>query len=78
MIKANIDYKLVIAGTGAIILLYALGKREAQKTAVAVGEAVNPTSEQNVFYRGVNAVGETLTGNKDFDLGRWIYDKTNN
>lgn len=75
MIK--VDHKLVIAGTGAIILLYVLGKREASKTAIAVGEAVNPVSDQNVFYRGVNAVGATLTSDENFNLGGWIYDKVN-
>lgn len=42
----------------------------------AVGDAVNPTSDKNLAYRGVNAVGEALTGDTDFNLGGWIYDVT--
>ncbi|MBB1602550.1 hypothetical protein [Variovorax sp. UMC13] len=40
-----------------------------------VGTALNPTSDQNLAYRGVNAVGNALTGDGDFSLGSWIYDR---
>lgn len=35
--------------------------------------AVNPASDQNVIYKGVNSVGSYITGDKDFTLGGWIY-----
>ena len=49
-----------------------------QATALAVGaaQAVNPTSDQNVAYKSVNAVGASITGQKDFNLGSWLYDVT--
>lgn len=40
-----------------------------------VGAALNPTSDQNLAYRGVNAVGSRLTGDSDFSLGSWLYDQ---
>lgn len=42
----------------------------------ALPEPIKPSSENNVVYQGVNKVGEVFTGNPDFDLGVWIYDKT--
>lgn len=41
-----------------------------------VGNAVNPLNQENVFYEGVNAVGEKLSGDQDFSLGAWLYDIT--
>lgn len=40
----------------------------------SIGNAVNPASDQNLAYRGVNAVGGAVTGQKDFALGSFIYD----
>ncbi|MEN0037459.1 MAG: hypothetical protein AAGC78_10330 [Cellvibrio sp.] len=37
---------------------------------------INPASDQNVFYKGVNGIGSAITGDKDFTLGGWIYDIT--
>jgi hypothetical protein len=37
--------------------------------------AINPGSDQNLAYRGVNALGGSLTGQGDsFALGSWIRD----
>lgn len=41
-----------------------------EKAAVNV---VNPASDQNAIYKGVNGVGSYLTGDKDFTLGGWLY-----
>lgn len=57
----------------------------AKKSGGAIGDAVDdlakkldPTSDQNIFYRGVNAVGDVIDdGNRDndsFSLGSKIYD----
>ncbi|GAC1677081.1 MAG: hypothetical protein NVS9B2_27890 [Steroidobacteraceae bacterium] len=35
---------------------------------------LNPASDKNLAYRGVNGVGEALTGDKNFSLGGYIYD----
>lgn len=42
----------------------------------ALPEEIRPTSDQNLAYRSVNAVGGTLTGQSDFSLGSWVYDFT--
>lgn len=44
------------------------------RAASTVGTGLNPTSDQNWAYRGVNAAGASLTGKPDFDLGGWTYD----
>jgi hypothetical protein len=43
----------------------------------AVGQAVNPTSDRNLAYRGVNAVGGAVTGDASFSLGSWLWEKLN-
>lgn len=40
----------------------------------AVGTGLNPTSDENYAYRGVNALGANLTGKDDFNLGGAVYD----
>lgn len=49
-------------------------KDGAGNAASTVGTAVNPMSDQNLAYRGVNAAGASLTGRDDFNLGSWTYD----
>lgn len=71
-------YAVAIIAAAAVV--YLLGRRvvaEAGEAAAAVGRAVDPTSDQNIFYRGVNRVGEVLTGERDFSLGGWLYDVFN-
>lgn len=41
-----------------------------EKAAVNV---VNPASDKNIVYQGVNSVGSYITGDKDFTLGSWLY-----
>jgi hypothetical protein len=36
--------------------------------------AFNPASNNNLIYRGVNALGEAVTGAEDWSLGTAIYD----
>lgn len=40
----------------------------------AVGQAVNPASDQNLVNRGVTAVGMAVTGDSGFSVGGWLYD----
>lgn len=75
--KAGAYAAVVVVG---VVALYFVGKKLATvgtEAAAAVGRAVDPTSDQNVVYRGVNRVGEVLTGDEGFSLGSWIYDVFN-
>ena len=58
----------VIAGVGLAVL------HIAKSNAKTVANAVNPASDQNVIYNGINKTVETTTGS-EFNLGHWIYDK---
>jgi hypothetical protein len=69
---------VAVAAAGAVgLVLYSVLKSEATEAAKAVGRAIDPTSDQNVFYRGVNALGSSVTGDKHFTLGGWLYDLVN-
>lgn len=57
----------------AVVGLYLFAKREATAAAKAVGEAVNPVSQDNIFNRGANAVGGAVTG-RDWSVGSQLYD----
>ena len=72
-----IDYKAVLALGVVIGGGYFLLKSEATKAAVFVGESVDITSDQNLVYKSVNAIGESLTGDAHFSLGGWMYDQFN-
>jgi hypothetical protein len=39
-----------------------------------VARAVNPASSDNIVYRGVNALGGAVTGDRNFSFGSWVYD----
>lgn len=62
---------------GAAVLYWVANKviDKAAGAASAVGNAVNPTSDKNLAYRGTNAVGAALTGDASFSLGSWLYDR---
>lgn len=38
---------------------------------------INPVSNQNFVYKGVNSLGSAITGDEDYDFGKWIYNLTN-
>lgn len=61
--------QVVIIGAVVATAAYLI-ERKARK----VGNAVNPVSNENMFYQGTNAVGEAVTGDRDFDLGYWLHD----
>jgi len=63
----------MIAAVGIGILYFA--ERKARKIASDVGQAINPVNNDNIFYQSTNAIGAKLTGDSNFNLGRWIYDK---
>ena len=45
--------------------------------AATVGGWVNPTADTNLIYRGINAVGGAVAGEKDWSLGGAVYDWAN-
>jgi len=69
---------IFIVGAVAVVGIYLLSRAAGK----AVGEGLNaitPTNPDNIFARGVNAVGDILTDGSDddnFELGSWIYDIT--
>jgi hypothetical protein len=67
---------LILAGLA--VGLYLFTKHEVKTAAKAVGEAVNPLSQNNIINKAVNATGAALTNTKpgDWSLGGWIYDMT--
>ncbi len=73
--KENHFYVLLaVAGVAA----YLVG-RGAVKLIESGAEAITPTNPNNIFYGGVNAIGDTFDNGMDddsFSLGGWIYDIT--
>lgn len=49
---------------------------DAYEALPAVLPKVNPGSDQNLLYQGVNALGSKVTGDESFTLGGWLYDVT--
>lgn len=72
--KAAVTVAAILAGA---VVLYFVAKKlggAAGEIAAKVGNAVNPVSDTNVAYTGVNKVGQVLTGNDSWSLGSAIYD----
>lgn len=74
----------ILATVGAVAAVYLItrGARAATTAATdiitATGRAIDPTSPDNLAYRGVNAVGGTLTGQgSNFSLGSWLFEVLN-
>lgn len=65
--------QMIALGIVGVVALMWIGNRAA-KAAVAVGQAVNPVNQDNIFYSGVSAVGEKITGDKHWTLGGQIYE----
>lgn len=74
--KLTAEHKKILIYAGLAVGGYIFLKTQAGAVVAAVGEAINPVSDKNIFYRGVNAAGAAVTGTKDFSLGAWIYDAT--
>lgn len=77
----NVNKETVLWGLAGMAGAYFLGKyivkdasAEIGEAAGRVGQAINPTSDQNIFYKGVNSIGAALTGDDNFNLGSWTYD----
>lgn len=73
-----IDKKFLYGSIAVVAGLYVLNKAR-KKAAKVVGEAINPISDQNIFYRGSNALMGAVVG--DFEegetIGTWLHKKIN-
>lgn len=72
-------FNLIVALIAFLLVLYFVYSRvkgDAGNAVSASLESINPVSQENIFSSGVNAIGATLTGDKNFKLGAWIYEKT--
>lgn len=66
-----------VIGLLVIIVLWYLGRKLGNAAEQAIDStlgAINPVSDQNIFYGGTNAVGSALSGQEDWTLGGWAYD----
>ncbi len=74
LLNSKVGAVAAVGVVGAVGVWYT--KRQAAKALEVVGDALNPVSQTNIFNRGVNAVVQNLTGDKNQTLGGWIYDIT--
>lgn len=72
----KIETKTVVIVAGVALAAYLLWKAKGA-IAETLSTTLNPASDQNLAYTGVNAVGGALTGQKDFSLGSYFYDLVN-
>ena len=60
-----------------VLFLAARNSMKVIESVSAFGEAVNPISQNNIFYRGSNAVGRAIFGDDFTSWGVWMYDALN-
>lgn len=82
LINLNWKTALVFVG-GGFVLLYIIEKQVAAGVSAAasatgnfVATKLNPASDQNVIYTGVNSLIGDVTGNPNFNLGGALYNWT--
>lgn len=69
----KIDWKIIAAGTVAVIGLYLFFKREATAAASAAADLANPTAQDNLADRVVDGITESITMREDDSLGKFIW-----
>lgn len=62
---------LIMIGVGLVGVIYLKGK--AEKAAEEVVDAVNPLSQENIFYKASNDVFHALGGNQHDTIGTWLH-----
>lgn len=67
------DKTALIIG-GVVLVLGYLAVKKTGETIDALGNAINPLSNSNIFYKGTNSIGAAITGESNFSLGVWLYD----
>jgi hypothetical protein len=65
---------ILVGGVAYWFLSKKLG--EAASAVSDAAQYVNPASDKNIIYSGVNDVGSAISGDADFSLGSWFYDIT--
>lgn len=69
----QIDGTMVLVGAG---VLAAGAIWWARSSLFDLGDSVNPTSRENVVYKGVNRIGKDVSGDEHFSLGVWFWELT--
>lgn len=78
-IKSGVYLAAIAAAAYVIYTSFNAANKASNQIAGAaktVGGWVNPTSSENLAYRGVNAIGGAIAGQSDWSLGGAIYDWT--
>lgn len=67
--------RVMLYGAGvALVALAALGWYAQRKVAALPAGSFDPTSRENLAYKGANQIGAALTGDNDFALGAWLWE----
>lgn len=66
------NQQLLVIGLVILAVLWYL-KRQAGEAA----DLVNPTSQNNLAYSGVNSLGQAISGDDHWSLGTWLYEVMN-
>jgi hypothetical protein len=77
MLIAGTDHRIVLVLGGALALGVAYTAYKVHQNKSKLAEAINPLSANNLVYRGVNSVGEAITGDSNFSLGVWAWEVLN-
>lgn len=67
------DKQAAVIGLVGVVVLY-IGYQKAKQVAEDIGNAIDPTSQDNIFYGGANAITREVTGDPNATLGSKIYD----
>jgi hypothetical protein len=68
----------VALGLGAVVGLAVVAVIAWQRGGrQVVTQGLNPLSDRNYAYGGVNAVGAAVSGNPSFSLGSWLFEVMN-
>lgn len=65
---------VAVLALGAVWYASKMAAESAQSAAGAVIDALNPVSDKNLAYRGVNSVGGVIAGNPTWSLGSATYE----
>lgn len=79
-VKVDGLFLLTVAGIAGGAWLWMNREQAAeavQKVADTVSTKLNPASDENIVYEGVNKAGAALTGDENFTAGGAIYDALN-
>jgi len=80
--NVNFGFQAVIGLAVVALVVYLIWKAKKAGAAVldfaktTVTETINPASDKNIVYGGVNAVVQAIPGNESATLGTAIYDST--